>query len=245
MQNPALIIARKELRTYFDSLVAYILLIVFLGFSGFFTWIYGLNNSDVFFSHQASLQAFFGTAYWTLFFFIPALTMRSLAEENKTGTIELLLTKPISNWQVLFGKFLGSLGLIFCALLCTLPYFITIISIGKADSGVIFCGYLGLFLMSAAYTAIGIFASSITSNQIVAFLIALFIGIFFQLLFGMLGSGFTGFSGELFNYLSIGTHFDGISRGLIDSRDLIYFGSIVFIGLVLAEVSLAKRTIAE
>ena len=230
---------------FFDSLVAYILLIAFLGFSGFFTWFYG---SDIFLTKQASLQSFFQIAYWTLFFFIPALTMRSLAEENKTGTIELLLTKPLTNWQVLWGKFLACLILIFIALLLTISYDITIISLGqhgKVDIGVICCGYLGLLLMSAAYISIGIFASSITSNQVVAFLVALFIGIFFHFIFGLLGSGLPGTSGELINYLSMTTHFDGISRGLVDSRDLVYFGSIIFLGLVMAEVSLAKRNISE
>jgi ABC-2 type transport system permease protein len=244
MKNAALIIAKKELRMFFDSLVAYILLIAFLGFSGFFTWFYG---SDVFLTKQASLQSFFQTAYWTLFFFIPALTMRSLAEENKTGTIELLLTKPVTNWQVLWGKFSACLMLIFIALLLTLPYYITIMNLGqeKIDSGVVFCGYLGLLLMSAAYISIGIFASSITSNQVVAFLVALFIGIFFHFIFGMLGNSVPGSTGELMNYLSMSSHFDGISRGLLDSRDLIYFGSIIFFALVIAEVSLAKRTISE
>nr|NQU90763.1 ABC transporter permease subunit [Bacteroidota bacterium] len=100
------VISKRELQSFFDSLTAYIMLIAFLGFSGFFTWLYG---SDIFFVKQASLQAFFGVAYWTLFFFIPALTMRLFAEENKTGTIELLLTRPVSDWQVIIGKFLGTL----------------------------------------------------------------------------------------------------------------------------------------
>jgi len=242
MNRPALIIAEKELRMFFDSLVAYILLIAFLGFSGFFTWFYG---SDVFMTKQASLQSFFQIAYWTLFFFIPALTMRMLAEENKTGTIELLLTKPVTNWQVIWGKFLACFILILIALLCTLPYYITIINLGKVDSGVVFCGYMGLLLMSAAYISIGIFASSVTNNQVVAFLIALFTGIFFHFIFGLLGNSFTGTPGELINYLSMSTHIEGISRGMIDSRDLIYFASIIFLGLVMAEVSLAKRNITE
>jgi ABC-2 type transport system permease protein len=243
MNNPSIIIAKKELRMFFDSLVAYILLIAFLGFSGFFTWFFG---SDVFLTKQASLQSFFQIAYWTLFFFIPALTMRSLAEENKTGTIELLLTKPITNWQVLWGKFLACLTLIFIALLLTLPYYITIIYLGnKVDSGAVICGYLGLLLMSAAYISIGIFASSITNNQVVAFLVALFVGIFFHFVFGLLGSSFVGTTGELINYLSMSSHIDGISRGLIDSRDIIYFGSLIFLGLVMAEVSLAKRNTSE
>lgn len=227
---------------FFDSLIAYILLVAFLGFSGFFTWFY---DHDVFFVKQANLQSFFTIAYWTLFFFIPALTMRSLAEENKTGTIELLLTKPISNWQVLWGKFLACFFLIFIALLCTLPYFITILFLGRVDIGVVVCGYLGLLLMSASYISIGIFASSITSNQVVAFLVALFTGIFFQYLFGAVGGGLPGTGGEILNYLSMQSHFDGISRGVIDSRDLIYFGSIIFLGLIISEVSLAKRNVSE
>ncbi len=236
------VIARKELRTFFDSLVAYILLVAFLGFSGFFTWLYG---SDVFFVKQASLQSFFGIAYWTLFFFIPALTMKMLAEENKSGTVELLLTKPITNWQVLWGKFLACFMLIFFALLCTLPYYITIVNLGKVDTGVVLCGYLGLLFMSAAYIGIGIFASSITNNQIVAFLVALFIGIFFQVLFGIFAPNLNGTLGEVMNYLSLSSHYEAVSRGVVDTRDLVYFGSIIFLALMLAESSLSKRSRAE
>ena len=115
---------------FFDSLVAYILLIAFLGFSGFFTWFYG---SDIFLTKQASLQSFFQIAYWTLFFFIPALTMRSLAEENKTGTIELLLTKPVTNWQVLWGKFSACLALIIYCFATHPPYYITVINLAMAN----------------------------------------------------------------------------------------------------------------
>src|SRR5262245_10768026 len=115
------IIARKELASFFDSLIAYILMAVFLGISGFFTWWYG---SDVFMRGQADLSAFFNIAYWTLFFFIPALTMRTLAEERKTGTLDLLLTKAVTDWQVVFGKFLACLVLIALALACSLPYYI-------------------------------------------------------------------------------------------------------------------------
>ncbi len=242
MNSPILIIAKKELRMFFDSLVAYILLIAFLGFSGFFTWFYG---SDIFLTKQASLQSFFQITYWTLFFFIPALTMRSLAEENKTGTIELLLTKPITNWQVIMGKYLACFFLISIALLCTLPYYITVLNLGKIDTGVVICGYLGLLAMSKVYISIGIWASSITNNQVVAFLVALFTGIFFHFIFGLLGNSFTGTTGEIINYLSMSSHFDSISRGMIDSRDLVYFASIIFLGLILAETSLAKRNTAE
>ena len=165
-------IARRELQSYFDSLIAYIMIIVFLALSGLFTWLYG---SDVFFINQASLQAFFGIAFWTLFFFIPALTMKQIAEERKTGTIEMLLTKPISEWQVLWGKFLATLILIAVALVLTLPYYITVWQLGPIDHGAVWTGYLGLLLMSSAYISVGIFARNITYNQIVAFLLALFI----------------------------------------------------------------------
>ncbi|MEQ8811168.1 MAG: ABC transporter permease, partial [Imperialibacter sp.] len=185
--NKIWIIARRELASYFDSLIAYVMIIIFLGMSGFFTWLFG---SNIFMINQASLQVFFGISFWTLFFFIPAITMRTLAEENKSGTIELLSTKAVSDFQIVVGKFLGCLLLVAIALLCTLPYYITVSQLGNVDHGGIIGGYLGLILLSAAYIGIGLFASSTTSNQIVAFLMALFIGIFFQILFDVLGSSF-------------------------------------------------------
>lgn len=235
-------IAFKELRTFFDSLTAYILIVVFLGLSGFFTW---LSGSDIFFIGQATLQPFFSVAYWTLFFFTPALTMRMIAEENKTGTIELLLTKSVSVWEVITGKFLACLMLIIIALALTLPYYISIWAMGPVDHGAVWCGYLGLILMSMAYISIGLFASSISNNQIVAFLLALFIGVFFLIIFQVLAGDFTGTLGEIFDYLTINNHFESISRGVIDSRDIVYFLSISFLGLVLAETALSKRNIVD
>ncbi|OFX28494.1 MAG: ABC transporter permease [Bacteroidetes bacterium GWA2_31_9] len=236
------VIAKKELKSFFDSLMAYIMIIVFLGFSGFFTWLYG---GDVFFVNQATLQSFFGIAYWTLFFFIPALTMKLIAEEKKTGTIELLLTKPITDWHVVTGKFFATLLLIAITLALTIPYYITISKIGPVDHGAVLSGYLGLLLMSAAYISIGIFASSITNNQIISFLLALLIGLFFHIIFGVLSENFTGFLGEIFNYLSLSSHFESISRGVIDSKDIIYFLSIIFLGLFLSEANLSKRNIVK
>jgi len=236
------IIALRELRSFFDSLTAYILVVVFLGLSGFFTW---LSGSDIFLIGQASLQPFFSVAYWTLFFFTPALTMRMLAEENKSGTIELLLTKAVSDWDVILGKFLACLMLIGVALLLTLPYYISVWAMGPIDHGAVWCGYLGLILMSMSFIGIGLFASSITSNQIVAFLLSLFIGVFFLIIFNVLASGLTGFLGQLLSYLSLSTHFDSISRGVVDSRDVIFFLSVTVLGLILAEASLSKRNIAE
>ncbi len=234
------LITRRELQSFFDSLIAYIMIIVFLVLSGMFTWLYG---SDVFFINQASLQSFFSIAFWTLFFFIPALTMKQIAEESRSGTIEMLLTKPVSEWQVLWGKFFATLLLIATALLLTIPYYFTVWSLGPIDHGAVWTGYLGLLLMSSAYISIGLLASSLTNNQIVAFLLALFAGIFFHLLFGFLASNIPGPAATIFNYLSLSAHYDAITRGVIDTKDIIYFLSIVFMGIISAEAVLVKRTV--
>lgn len=234
------VITKKELQSFFDSLIAYIMLVLFLGFSGFFTWLYG---NDIFLVGQASLEGFFSIAFWTLFFFIPALTMRLLAEEKKTGTIEMLLTKAVTDREVVIGKFLSTLLLIGIALLFTLPYVFTVASIGNLDLGQVACGYLGLLLMSGAYISIGLYASSITNNQIVAFLTALFIGLFFHLIFDVLAGNFTGFIGQLLITLSVSSHYESITRGVMDTRDLIYFLSVIFAGLFLSELSLSKRNL--
>jgi len=232
------VITKRELASYFDSLIAYVMIIIFLGLSGFFTWLFG---SNVFLIGQADLQVFFGISYWTLFFFIPAITMRSIAEENSSGTIELLSTKAVNDWQIVVGKFLAALSLLAIALVCTIPYYVTIANLGDVDHGAIIGGYFGLLLMSAMYVSIGIFSSSLTNNQIVAFLLALFIGIFFHILFQLMGSGSTGMVGSVLDYLSVRTHYESLSRGVIDSRDLIYFGSFILAGLVLSQTMLSKR----
>lgn len=234
------IIAKREMAAFFDSLMAYIMLGLFLGFSGFFTWLYG---SDIFLIGQATMRGFFTVASWTLFFFIPAITMRMLAEETKTGTLELLLTKNVTDREVVLGKFLATMMLICIALAATLIYPITLANIGNLDNGGTICGYLALVLMSMAYTGIGLFTSSISNNQIVSFLSALFIGLFFHIIFNVLAGNFTGFLGTLFYSLSTVTHFESISRGVIDSKDIIYFVSLAMLGLFMTEVSLGKRHI--
>jgi ABC-2 type transport system permease protein len=240
--NKIWIIAKRELRSFFDSLMAYVMIVLFLGFSGFFTWIFG---SDIFLVGQASLQSFFGISFWTLFFFIPAITMGLLAEEQKSGTIELLMTKPVSDWQIIAGKFLATFLLICITLALTLPYYISVANIGKTDHGAVVMGYLGLLFMSASYISIGLFASSITSNQIVALLVALFIGIFFHLIFDLLSSSSGGWFAALLGYLSLSTHYESMARGVIDSKDIIYFLSIIFAGLLGTELVMSRRTRAN
>ncbi len=236
------IIARRELGSFFDSLLAYIMIVAFLGFTGFFTWLYG--QGDVFFRGEASMSTFFGVAYWTLFFFIPALTMKLVAEEKSSGTLEFILTKPVTDWQFVGGKFLAVFLLIAISLALTLPYYITIATLGPIDHGAVWSGYLGTLLMSMVYISIGIFASSLSSNQIVSFLLALLMGIFFHLLFGMVAQNFQGLPGNVINWLSVSTHYQSIVRGVIDSKDLIFFASLTFLGLFGAVGVLIKRNIS-
>lgn len=237
--NILLSLIKRELQTFFNSLMAYIVLILFLGFAGFFTWMYG---ADIFLTNQASLSQFFGIGQWVIFFFVPAITMKMVAEEKRTGTIELLLSMPITDRQVILGKFLAAMGLVLVALLLTIPYVITVASIGNLDQGGTFAGYLGLVLIAAMYASIGIYTSTLTSNQVVAFLLTLTICIFFQLLFGLIAQGAgTGFFRSLFYFLDANAHILNLKRGVIDSRDLLYFLSITFTAIFLSEQSLYKR----
>ncbi|MEP0366125.1 MAG: ABC transporter permease subunit [Cyclobacteriaceae bacterium] len=232
------IITRRELASFFDSLIAYVLIALFLLLSGIFTW---LASTNVFFIGQATMQVFFSIAFWSLFFFIPAITMRMIAEENRAGTIELLTTKAVSDSQIVWGKFLACLILVAVALFATLPYYVTISQLGNIDDGAVIGGYIGLLLLSASYISIGLFASSITQNQIVAFLLALAVGILFQLIFDVLGNSVRGAIGETLSYLSMSVHFESISRGVVDSRDLVYFASIIVLGTLLSQMMLSKR----
>ena len=232
------IIAKKELSSFCDSLVAYILLIAFLGFSGFFTWLWG---SDIFYHKQASLDIFFNVALWSLFFFIPAITMRQFAEEKKSGTIELLLTKRLTDRQLIIGKFLACLLLVMIALAFTLPYYASVASLGNIDHGSTITGYLGLILMSSGYIAIGLLASSLTNNQIVAFLVSLLVGVVFQFILGSLGSSQSGWLGSMLTDLSVPHHYESMSRGVIDTKDVLYFLALTFLGLMLTELVISKR----
>lgn len=232
------VICKREISSFFDSLMAYILLVVFLGLTGFFTWLYG---SDVFFIGQATLNTFFGIAYWTFFFFIPAVTMKSLADERKSGTFELMATKPISDWEIIVGKWLGSWFLILIAIATSLPYYVTVANLGSIDHGATLAGYLGLILVTGAYVAIGIFSSSLTNNQIVAFILSLFISLFFHLLFEILSSAFQGWLGQVFNFLSMNFHFQTMQRGIVGIESVVFMLSLMIMALSLATFSIRRR----
>jgi len=236
------IIAKREFQTFFDSLVAYILLFAFLGLTGFLTWFFG---NDIFLVKQADLSGFFDFAYLLFIFFIPAITMRMIAEEKKAGTLEVLVTRAISDWEIVAGKYLACLLLVGTSLLFTLPYYFTVAWLGPMDHGATIMGYFGLLLLSSAYIGIGLFASSITNNQIVAFLLALLIGFVFAFIFDFSASLFPGGVGNFLDYLSFNTHFNSISRGVIDSRDLIFFLTLTALGLLLTERQLAQRNVID
>lgn len=241
------VVALKEWKVFFDSVLGYLVLVLFLAVSGTFTWLIG---NDVFTVGQATLQPFFIVAYWTLFFFVPALTMRAFAEEKRTGTLEWLFTQPVSDTVILLGKYLAVLGLILLALVLTLPYYFTLISISEhgwkgVDHGAIFCGYLGLLLMSAVYAALGLFASSLTQNQVVAFLTAIALGIFFHLVAGI-GAGVTsGWVQDILSWLDMSRHFQAMARGVLDIRDVGYFVSLSLLGLFATESILVRRLIQD
>ena len=227
-------IFRREFRSYFDSPIAYIVLVFFLLVSGYFF------TSNLFLMNQASLRTLFGIIPLLFVFFIPAISMRLIAEEKKSGTIELLFTYPIKDSEIVLGKYFAALGLIIVSLVCTFIYAISVSTLGDMDGGQVIAGYIGLLLIGASYLAIGMFASSITENQIIAFIVALAISFFFfildKILFFVPAS-----IASILEYLAIEYHFQNIARGVLDSRNLIYYFSMIFIGLMLASHALSRR----
>ena len=227
-------IFKKELRAYFTSPVAYIVIAVFLAICGWFF------STSLFVVGQASLRNVFQIIPFVLTFFVPAITMRLISEERKSGTFELLSTMPVSDFEIVLGKYLAALVLLAAALACTLTYAITVRALGPADVGVMFAGYIGLLLLGAAYLAIGMLASSLTENQIVAFIIAFSI-IFVLSLVDKVLLFVPAKLASLFEYLSAEYHFNNIARGVLDSRDLVYYASIIVLGLYFAGRALQRR----
>jgi ABC-2 type transport system permease protein len=227
-------IFKKELRSYFNSAVAYVVIVVFLAIVG---WMY---TSSMFLINVASLRMMFELVPLVFLFVVPAVTMRLLAEEKKAGTIELLTTKPLHDWEIIAGKFLAAWALIGIALLPTLIYYITIVFLGDIDNGPVIGGYVGLLLMAGVYVAIGLLASSLTENQIVAFIIGLLLMFAFYMMDKVL-IFVPDFMTSVVEYLGIDFHFSNIARGVIDSRDIVYFGSMLGFTLYLSVVSLEKR----
>jgi len=227
-------IARREISAYFNSPMAYIVVGAFLLVSGY------LYFTFVFLAGTANLRSFFSLTPLLLVIFAPAISMRLLSEELRSGTLELLTTMPVRDEEVVVGKFLAAFGVIAAGLGMTLSYPISIASVGDLDWGPVVGGYLGLLLCGAALAGIGLMASSWSRNQITSFIVALMIGLalwLFDKITFYVPSGL----GRILEYLSIDFHFRNISRGVIDSRDVLYFLSVLFISLLIAVISLRRR----
>ena len=223
-----LAIAKRELRGYFSSPVAFVFIVIFLLLAGFFTFMV----ASFFERGEANLQAFFAWHPWLYLFLVPAVGMRMWSEERRLGTIELLLTMPITPWEAIVGKFLASWAVVGLALALTFPVWITVNYLGSPDNGVIVGGYIGSFLMAGAYLAISAMTSAMTRNQVVSFIIAVVLSLFLIL------AGWPPVTNLLVNWaspwlvdgiaaFSVMTHFDSIQKGVLDSRDLLYFLSVI------------------
>ncbi len=234
-----LAILKKEINTFFASPIGYLVIGVFLLLNGLFLWVFK-GEFNLLDNGLASLSSFFLMAPWILIFLIPAVTMRSFSDEKKQGTLELLVTKPISHFQIVLGKYFGALVLIIMALVPTILYVYTVSTLGNPegnlDMGSTTGSYFGLLFLIAAYTSIGVFASTLSDNQIVAFIVAVFICFFFY--FGFEGiSNYNLFGGLIYmENLGMASHYHSMSRGVIDTRDLVYFISISVAFLVFTKL---------
>ena len=226
--NALWIIAKRELSGYFSSPVAYVFLVIFLLVAGFLTF-----TAGAFFERgEASLAAFFGWHPWLYLVLVPAVGMRLWAEERRAGTIELLLTLPVTTWQAILGKFVASWLFLAAALALTFPVVLTVNVLGEPDNGAIVAGYVGSLLLAGAYLALTCMTSAMTRNQVVAFILAVVVCLFLIL------AGFTPVTDLLVRWaspavvdtvaaFSVVTHFDGFQKGVLDSRDLLFFVSVI------------------
>ena len=237
-------IFKKEIRSFLSSLIAYVVIIVFLLIVGLFTWVFADGN--ILAQGYASLDTLFFMAPWIFIFLISAITMRSFSEEINQGTFEILSTKPITDFQIILGKYLAAVCLVAFSVLPTLLYFYSVYQLGlpkgNIDMGATWGSYIGLILLGGCYASIGIFSSAATSNQIVAFVLGMFLCFFFYVGFQQISnlSLFGGWDSFIQN-LGIQYHYDSISRGVVDSRDLIYFGSLISFFLGLTYIVLDSR----
>ncbi|MBS9774484.1 MAG: gliding motility-associated ABC transporter permease subunit GldF [Tenacibaculum sp.] len=230
-------ILKKELNSFFASPIAYLVIGVFLLINGLFLWVFK-DNYNVINAGFADLNSFFNLSPWLFLFLIPAITMKSFSDEFNNGTIEILKTKPITNWQIILGKFLASVLLVIIALIPTLTYVYTVWQlgnpIGNIDMGNTIGSYIGLILLASTYTAIGLFTSSLSKNQITAFILGVFITFFIFYGFDAISSVLKS-NNYLIQQLGINEHFKSISRGVIDTRDVIYFISVIIFFLFITK----------
>jgi len=224
----------KELRSFFNSPIAYIVIVVYLIILGWFF------VSNLFINNISTLRTVFEMTPFLLLFFAPAMTMRLISEEKKAGTLELLFTKPIKEYEIVMGKFLAAWALYFFTLLPTLCYYITVTMLGTLDTGAVIGGYLGLLAVGAVFLSISIFGSALTENQVIAFIVSLFI-VFALFMLDKVLFYLPTFLGMILEYISIDYHFSNIARGVIDTRDVNYYLSMIGFSLFMATNALQKR----
>jgi ABC-2 type transport system permease protein len=236
---------RKEISTFFSTLTGYVVVIVFLVANSLFMWVFkgDLNVLDM---GYANLDTLFIMAPWIFLFLVPAITMRVFAEERRSGTLELLLTQPLPELQIVLAKYLASLVLILFSLLPTMIYFYTVYRLGSPpgnlDTGGIWGSYLGLFFLAGVYASVGIFISSLTDNQIISFIVAVAICFFLYTGFDLITSmDLFGRIGSFLLKLGINEHYKSIQRGVVDTRDLVYFLSVIGLFLAGTRIILQSR----
>lgn len=235
----------KEINSFLNSLIGYMVVVVFLAVISLFLWVFP-GSLNVFDSGFASIDSLFVITPWVYMFLIPAITMRMIAEEKKNGTLELLLTRPLTEMQIILAKYFSGLILVLISLIPTLIYYVCIyllsFPVGNVDSGAVWGSYIGLVFLGGAFVSIGLFASSLTDNQVVSFVIAMF----FCLLSYTGIEAFTSFAslgnaGYLINQLGISAHYESMGRGVIDTRDVVYFLSFISFFLLLTRINLESR----
>ena len=239
---------KKEINSFLSSLIGYLVISVFLLSIGLFMWIIPGTDFNVFENGYSNMDTLFILAPWVFLFLIPAVTMRSFAEENKAGTIELLLTRPLSDFQIVLAKYTAGVILVLFALAPTLIYFISIYSLaspaGNVDTGGIAGSYFGLLFLCSGFVSIGVFASAVSNNQIIAFILAVILSFFFHVGFDSISTMFSVSGSWFVNVLSqigISSHYTSMSRGVIDTRDMIYFITLTVFFLLLTKFVMEKR----
>ncbi len=236
---------KKEINGFFSSLTGYIVIVVFLLANSLFMWVFP-SNFNVLDNGYANIEPLFIIAPWIFLFLVPAITMRMFADEKQSGTIELLFTRPISDFQIIFAKYLASVVLVLLAILPTLVFFYSVYQlgspVGNIDIGGTWGSFIGLFFLAAIYASIGLFSSSLTNNQIIAFIIAVTISFFMFKGFDSINSLgiFSSINTFIIN-LGINEHYNSMSRGVIDSRDIIYFISVIGLFLLITKTVLQSR----
>ncbi len=241
----AYVVFKKEIASFFGSLTGYIVVSIFLIANSLFLWVFP-GQYNVLDNGHANLDTLFFMAPWIFLFLVPAVTMRLFADEKRTGTIELLYTRPLSDMQIIISKYSSGIALVIFSLVPVLIYFITVGLLGETawnmDTGAFWGSFIGLFFLATVYVAIGVFASSITDNQIIAFLTAMIISFFFYIGFEAISSlEIWGNFGSNIENLGINAHYKSMSRGVLDTRDIIYFIAVSAIFLVFTKAVLSKN----